>query len=148
MQPTTPQLFHQQVEHPNNQNIKLVGSVDSDWATDAATRRSVSGMVIYFAGGAIHFKTKYQNVVAHSSTEAEFIAACDAAKMALYLRSILEDIGIEQSEATMIYEDNTGALLMANAKQPTRRTRHMEIKHFPIQDWVELDFIVLEQIAT
>lgn len=37
---------------------------------------------------------------------------------------------------------------MANARQPTRRTRHMEIKHFAIQDWVEEDLIVLEQIAS
>ena len=126
----------------------MQGSVDSDWATDAATRKSISGIVFYFAGAAIHYKTKFQNIVSHSSTEAEFIAACDAAKVALYLRSIFEDIGIPQEEATVILEDNTGALMMANAKQPTRRTKHMEVKHFAIQDWVEQDLILLEQIPT
>lgn len=87
---------------------------------------------MYLSGGAIHYKTRYQNTIAHSSTEAEFVAACDAAKLALYLWSILEDIGVDQQHATMIYEDNTGALLMANAGQPTRRTRHMDIKYFSL----------------
>lgn len=76
-------------------------------------------MVMYLGGAAIHYKTRYQDNVALSSTEAEFIAACDAAKMTLYLRSILEETGIEQHHATLIFVDNTGALLMANAGQPT-----------------------------
>ena len=38
--------------------------------------------------------------------------------------------------------------MMANAKQPTRRTKHMEVKHFAIQNWVEEDLILLEQIPT
>ena len=143
-----PTTFHQKCEQPNNKSTKLQGSVDSDWATDAETRKSISGIVFYFAGAAIHYKTKFQNIVSHSSTEAEFIAACDAAKVALYLRSIFEDIGIPQEEATVILEDNTGALMMANAKQPTRRTKHMEVKHFAIQNWVEEDLILLEQIPT
>ena len=77
---------------------------------------------MHLSGGAIHYKTRYQNTIAHSSTEAEFVVACDAAKLALYLRSILEDISVYQQHATMIYEDNTGALRMANAGQPTRMT--------------------------
>jgi hypothetical protein len=37
---------------------------------------------------------------------------------------------------------------MANAQQPTRRTRHMDIKHFALLDWVEQDLLVLEHIKT
>lgn len=105
-------------------------------------------MLIYYGGGAINYITKYQDAIAHSLTEAEVVAACEAAKMAIYLRSILDEIGAPQENATMIYEDNTGALMMANAGQPTKHTRHMDIKHFTIQDWVEEDLIVLEQIAS
>jgi hypothetical protein len=59
-----------------------------------------------FAGGAIGYKTKFQTVIAHSSTEAEFVAACDTAKLILFYRSLLDDIGISQTEATVMYEDN------------------------------------------
>jgi hypothetical protein len=37
---------------------------------------------------------------------------------------------------------------MANAQQPTRRTRHMDTKYFALQDWVEHDRIEVTQIGT
>ena len=142
--------------HPDNytmqtkpgNNTSLHGYVDSDWGSDSSHRKSITGIVIMYAGGAIGYKCKYQDVIAHSSTEAEFTAACDAGKLILFFRSILADLGIEQEKATVLYEDNNGALLMANAQQPTRRTRHMDIKKFAVLDWVEQDLIILQSICT
>ena len=142
--------------HPDNHNIatkannstNLVGLVDSDWAGDTIKRKSISGIVIMYAGGAIAYKSKYQEVIAMSTTEAEFVAACDAAKIILFFRSIFQDLGIPQEDATILYEDNSGALLMANAQQPTKRTRHMDIKHFSLLDWVERDLLLLKEIST
>jgi hypothetical protein len=37
---------------------------------------------------------------------------------------------------------------MANQKQPTKGTRHMELKQFAIQQWVEKDLIYLRRIST
>ena len=116
--------------------------------SDQSNRKSVSGIAILFAGGLVYYKTKYQSTVSHSTTEAEFTAACDAAKAILYLRSILDQLGVSQDHATILYEDNAGALLMATAQQPTRRTRHMEIKHFALQDWIEQDLLSLLRIDT
>jgi hypothetical protein len=51
----------------------------------------------------------------------------------------LEQIGIPHlKEATVLFEDNNSALLMANAQQPTKFTQHMDIKTFILQDWVQL----------
>ena len=127
---------------------KLTAAVDSDYAGDTDHRRSVTGMILKMAGGTIFYKTQYQQTVAASSTEAEFTAAADAGKQILYVRSLLEEIGIPQAEATTLYEDNEGALLMANAQKPTKRSKHMEVKTFILQDWVERDILVLERIAT
>ena len=123
-------------------------SVDSDYANDTTHRRSVSGIAIKLAGGTIFYKTAFQVTVALTSTEAEFIAACEAAKIILYIRSILDDINVKQDTATTLYEDNQGALLMANSGQPTKRTRHMDTKHFALQQWVDLDLLTLKRIAT
>jgi hypothetical protein len=102
---------------PNNE--MLYGYVDSDWGSDTIHRKSITGILLLYAGGTVGYRCKYQDVIAHSSTEAEFTAACDAGKMILFFRSILEDLGLEQQNATVLYEDNNGALLMANAQQPT-----------------------------
>ena len=105
-------------------------------------------MALLYAGALVYYKTKYQTTISHSTTEAEFTAACDAAKAILYLRTILDQMGLDQNKATILFEDNEGALQMANAQQPTRRTRHMDIKHFAIQDWIEHDLIALHRIET
>ena len=101
-----------------------------------------------FAGGAIAYKSKYQEVITLSTTEAEFVAICDAAKIILFFCSILEDLEIPQEHATVMFEDNAGALIMANAQQLMRCTRNMDIKHFSLLDWVERDLIILKTIAT
>jgi hypothetical protein len=73
--------------------------------------------------------------VSLSSTEAEFLAASDAGKMGLYLRSILDELSVSQQFATVIYEDNRGALLMASAAQPTKQSRHIDIREYALLDW-------------
>jgi len=49
---------------------------------------------------------------------------------------------------TTIHEDNRGCLFLANAQQPTKRTRHVAIKQFMLQDWVETDQILMSAIDT
>ena len=58
----------------------------------------------------------------------------DAGKVALYLRWMLEEIGIIMDAPTdhQFLADNQGAVRLANAQQPTRRTQHVEVKHFII----------------
>ena len=126
----------------------LKAAVDSDFAGDTSHRKSVSGIIIKLAGGAVLYKTQYQPTIAGSSTEAEFTAATEAGKYILHLRTILQEIGLLQEDATVLFEDNQGALLMANAQRPTKRTRHMDIKHFIIQDWVAEDLLCLHRIPT
>ena len=37
---------------------------------------------------------------------------------------------------------------MAQAGKPTKKTRHIDIKHFSIQQWTELDLLLLKHIKT
>ena len=62
------------------------------------------------AGGAIVYISKTQTVTALSSTEAEFYAELAAAKQALYIRSILNDILHSPNEPTTIYEENEATI--------------------------------------
>ena len=82
------------------------------------------------AGAAVYYRTRLQPTIAQSSTEAEFTNMADAGKATLYLRWILEELGIIMDKPTPILADNQGAVRLANAHQPTRRTGHVEMKHF------------------
>ena len=153
---TMPNIFSDIGEYQKNVSVQdmqeklrnMFGFVDSDWAGDTQHRHSITGIAIFLSGAVVAYKSKFQRTVALSSTEAEFAAACEAGKIILYLRSILEELNVEQTEATILYEDNMGALLMANAGQPTRRTRHIETTQFALLDWVKRDLLHLEYSNT
>ena len=100
------------------------------------------------AGGLIAYKSKFQVTIALSSTEAEFTAAAEAGKTILYLRSILRELGYEQHSPTTLWEDNAGALFMANAERPTKRTRHMDTKVFVLQDWIMNQHLTMTTVKT
>ena len=63
--------------------------------------------------------------------------ATDMGKMALFVRSVMWDLGIPQCSATVLYEDNDAAIAMANAQKPTPRRSHMDIKFRVPAEWVD-----------
>ncbi|RVW60295.1 Retrovirus-related Pol polyprotein from transposon RE1 [Vitis vinifera] len=67
-------LFAKNVDH---QSIEVY--TDADWAGAVDDRRSTSGYFTFVGGNLVTWKSKKQNVVARSSAEAEFRAACDIA---------------------------------------------------------------------
>jgi len=133
---------------PRSSLLQLVGFVDAAHATDLHTRRSVTGLSFCLAGGAVAYKTKLQATVATSSTEAEFVAAVDAAKVAKSLRTILAELGYPQHGPTPLYEDNQAAIAMINETKPTARSRHIDIQHFAIQEWRARGLIEMRYIPT
>ena len=99
-------------------------------------------------GAAVVYKTILQRIVALSSTEAEFYALSEAGKLALYVRSILNELGIPQHTATSVFEDNKGCLHMTQNQKPTKNTKHIDLHHFADVDWVAQDLILVKKINT
>ena len=121
---------------------------DSDWGSDTTHRRSVTGTIILLAGAAVLYSTKYQKAVALSSTEAEFVSASDTGKTALYIRTLLTDLGFLQSSPTKLLIDNTGAAFMVDAQASTKRTRHVDIRYFALLQWSTSGQLKAEAIKT
>ncbi|XP_046395762.1 uncharacterized mitochondrial protein AtMg00810-like [Ischnura elegans] len=70
---------------------ELVGYSDADYASDPTMRRSVSGIVFMHSGGAITWASRRQQCVSLSTTEAEYIAASEAAKDAVWYLPIHDE---------------------------------------------------------
>jgi hypothetical protein len=117
--PTVQDEQHHFTTDPTSLTDKLYGYADSDWGSCQNTRQTITGATTMLAGGAVGYKTKFQHAIALSSTEGEFVSTCEVGKMILYFRSILNDLHIPQHEAITIFEDNRGALFMANTQQPS-----------------------------
>ena len=112
--------------------------VDSDLASKATDRRSVSGAVVMFAGACVMYLCRTQKSVARSSMEAEYVAMADGMKEAIflrYLRSFLfpdRDVG-----CTLIHEDNVSAIHLACNPASTPNSKHIDIRHHFIRERVE-----------
>ena len=127
-------------------SMQLAIYVDAAHATNLTTRRFIRGMVATLNGTAITYKAKWQPTLATSSTEDEFIPAVSAGNMCKFIRHILDEVGYHQHEPTAIYEENAAAILMANAGKPTKRSRHIDIQYFALQEWVARKLVKLFHI--
>ena len=68
------------------------------------------------------------------------------AKIALYLQSILFELGFTCEGSTPIFEDNASTIDIVNSSVPTERAWHIYIQYFAIQDWEEWGCIKLIHI--
>ena len=57
-------------------------------------------------------------------------------------------LGNPSIKGSLLYEDNDACTAMANARKPTPRTRHIDIKWFALCEWVERDLIKLVRVHT
>jgi hypothetical protein len=123
-------------------------ALETENCNDRKHRRSTVGVAFMLSGAAVYYRTHVQATVAQSSTEAELYSMVDCGKAGLYIHSILEELGIAQLEPTEILCDNQSALKITNAQQPSKHTRHVEIKEFTVQHWVEDELVVYEDVIT
>jgi hypothetical protein len=92
-------------DQPNPKASVAVAYGNSGWTTCVKNSCSFHGICIQLAGSTIAYKTKFHPTVAFSTTEVEFMAACDVGWMSLFVCSILWDLDIPQEAATIAYED-------------------------------------------
>ncbi|KAK8584146.1 hypothetical protein V6N12_068394 [Hibiscus sabdariffa] len=89
--------------------------------------RSQSGFVFCLNGGAVSWKSSKQDIVTDSTTEAEYIAASEAAKEAVWIKKFITELGVVPSisDAMELYCDNNGAIAQAKEPRSHQRSKHI-----------------------
>ena len=67
---------------------------NADWAGDPTDRHSTTGYCFFLGDSLISWRSKKQTVTSRSSTESEYRALADATSELIWLRWLLEDIGV------------------------------------------------------
>jgi hypothetical protein len=109
---------------------------DSDYSGDRDNRHSVTGYEIYVNKVLIAYKSRLQKTVTLSSCEAEYIALAETCSEILYVKQILESMGITIHYPIVVYVDNIGAMFLANNETSTR-TKHIDVRHHFVRELVE-----------
>ena len=76
------------------EELVVKGYTDASFQTDQDDSKSQSGYVFTLNGGAVSWKSSKQETVADSTTEAEYIAASEAAKEAVWIRKFVSELGV------------------------------------------------------
>ena len=123
------------------------GYVDSDFAGDLDKRKSTTGFVFTLANGAVSWVSKLQSVVALSTTEAEYMAATQACKEAVWIQRLLEELGHKQ-ECMTLFCDSQSALHIARNPTFHSRTKHIGVHYHFVREKVEDGTIDMRKIHT
>lgn len=111
-------------------NGEIIGFCDADWANNIDDRKSCSGYVFIFQGGAMSWMSKRQATIALSTTEAEYISLATAGQESLLLRSFFNQFDIDGSQQSIgIRCDNMSALDLALSNGYSARTKHIDLRH-------------------
>ena len=80
------------IRYTSSSGVLLAGYADSDWVGSAVDRKSTFGYCFCMGSAMISWSNKKQGSIAQSTTKAEYIAASDACKEAVWLRKLLSDL--------------------------------------------------------
>jgi Reverse transcriptase (RNA-dependent DNA polymerase) len=133
-------------------NEALYGYSDSDFASDNLDRRSTMGYVYKLLGGTVTWAVRKQRSVSTSTTEAEYVGLCNAAKEAVWIRNLLQRIGrcayAGGTHATRILGDNQGALRLVANPEFHARSKHIDVQYHYIRELLENGTISVNYVRT
>uniref|UniRef100_A0A3Q7X403 Uncharacterized protein LOC113785767 n=1 Tax=Cicer arietinum TaxID=3827 RepID=A0A3Q7X403_CICAR len=110
---------------PSSSSLELRAYSDADWAGDTTDRKSTTGFCIFLGDSLISWKSKKQDIVSRSSTEAEYRAMASTTAEIIWLRWLLSDMGISLAEPTPMHCDNKSAIQIAHNSVFHERTKHI-----------------------
>lgn len=100
------------------------------------------------AGGPVFWMSKRQDVVALSTTEAEYIAMAKGVQQARWVHQFLSEIGHKAPLPSIIKCDNQGAIAISENPKFHSRVKHIDIRFHYLRDAVERGEVQIEYISS
>ena len=113
-------------------SVDVIGFMDADWAGDSVERKSFQACI-----GTVSWGSKRQEIVALSSTQAEYVALSFAAQELMWLITFLKDLRHKQ-QSNVLNEDNQGAIALSKNLVNHSLRKHIDVKYHFIRDLVEM----------
>ncbi|KAL6544050.1 hypothetical protein OROGR_010547 [Orobanche gracilis] len=130
-----------------NGKTMLVGYTDLDMAGNEGNRKSTSGYLMTFAGGAVSWQSRLQKCVALSTTETEYIAVVEAGKELVWMKLFLKELGFRRRRYVVLCDSQSAIHLAKNATFH-KRTKHIDVRYHWIRDALEEGLLKLEKVHT
>lgn len=136
------------LRYTTSSDIQLHGFTDFDWEGSAKDKNSTSGMCFSLGSAMISWGSRKQKSVSLSTTEAEYMVACEACTKEVWLKKLISDLFDQTLESTIIYCDNQSCIRLSKHPVFHERSKHIEIKYYFIRDKVQEGEVNLKYIPT
>jgi hypothetical protein len=127
---------------------QIAAYTDADWGSHTDDRRSIGAYLVKIGEGVVSWKSKKQTCVALSSTEAEYMALCQAAKEAVWMRIFLKGLGVSVRDPVVVNVDNQGGIALAKNPVFHDRSKHIDIQYHFTRELVKDEKIHLQYAPT
>ena len=97
----------------------------------------MSGYLFKLNDNLLSWHSKKQQVVALSSTEAEYVLASIATKEFVWLQALLSDIGYSIQMHCKNFSDNQSSTVLSKNLRSHKRSKHIEIKYHFLREKVK-----------
>lgn len=117
------------IQYDNYSDEELSTYADAEFAT-FKDRKYYEGHLHVAFGAPVSWKARKQRIITLSTYEAEYLAAFHALRESLRIRRVLDDtLNLQNPLPTPFRIDNTAAIAVGKNTAPTKRRKHIYIKH-------------------
>ena len=134
----------------------FAGNWDQKESDKRDTARSRHGFVIKYCGCPVTWKSQLQTEICLSSTESEYTGLSYALREAIPIMQTLREMrkkgfpigNTNSSVYCTVFEDNSGAVEMANHHKYRPRTKHLNVKLHHFRDYVVRGEVIVKPISS
>ena len=127
--PDAEESLDEKVPKPLLNELQITAYVDSDHAHDKATRRSITGLIIFVGRTPVLYFSKRQGAIETSTYGAEFIAMKTAVEEVVSVRYMLRCLGVKVSKPTPVLGDNRSVILNSTIPSSLLKKKHIAIAY-------------------
>jgi hypothetical protein len=93
-------------------------------------------------------KSQKIKLVCLSSTEAEYVALCEATRDAVWLERLLSNIGFSNNKPVIMFEDNKSTIHMVHGRSNHKSNKHINPKFHYVKQQIKQGKIVVKYMQT
>ena len=114
---------------------------DASYAQIPESKQSISGYAVLLEEAPVSAKSGQQNFVTLSSTESELVSGTHCAQEMLFVKNVLESVGLQVELPIILEIDNKGAVDLANNWSIGSRTCHIDVRYHFLRELKEAGII-------
>ena len=110
--------------------------------------KSQGCFLIYLADCLVSWRSRRHKSRCYSSMESEYMEASEAAKEVVFFRELMNEMGYEMKDATVMYEDNKACIAFSKNNTNHDRSKHIDIRAYALRDCVRNGIVELVHVDT